>query len=248
SISTIASLSTAELRKISSQTNKAAPELKAAKGNAQLRLSKCIAAVKELNSAALEKILTQSAVEFGAQGLLQKIIAPLAQAIGELWRDGEITAAHEHFATAVIRAFLGHAVKSFAGTDGAPVVVAATPAGQLHELGAMLVGAAASNMGWNVTYLGASLPAAEIAGAAIVHHARAVALSIVYPEDDARLESELTLLRELLPADVPMLVGGRAMPAYQKLLEKIGALEIDDLNHLCATLEQLRRTGRKVNR
>ena len=66
----------------------------------------------------------------------------------------------------------------------APVLVVATPAGQVHELGALLVGATAANLGWQVTYLGASLPAAEIAGAAQQRRARAVALSLVYPEDD----------------------------------------------------------------
>ena len=82
------------------------------------------------------------------------------------------------------------------------MLVVATPAGQIHELGALLVGAAAANLGWHVTYLGASLPAAEIAGAARQNRARAVALSLVYPEDDPRLEGELTRLRESLPPEV----------------------------------------------
>ena len=63
-------------------------------------------------------------------------------------------------------------------------------------------GPTAANLGWQVTYLGASLPAAEIAGAAQQRRARAVALSLVYPEDDPRLAGELTRLRESLPAEV----------------------------------------------
>src|SRR3954453_16918076 len=86
-------------------------------------------------------------------------------------------------------------------------LVVATPNGQLHELGALLASAAASNLGWLVTYLGASLPAAEIAGAARQNQARAVALSLVYPEDDQKLEGELFRLRESLPAEVTLLVG-----------------------------------------
>ena len=58
-------------------------------------------------------------------------------------------------------------------------------------------GAAAANIGWHVTYLGASLPAAEIAGAAMQNRARAVALSLVYPQDDPRLEGELIRLRDM---------------------------------------------------
>ena len=178
--------------------------------------------------------------------MLQRVIAPLAQTIGQLWRDGVITAAHEHFASAVIRILLGHAAKPFAGSDSAPGIVVATPAGQIHELGALLVGAAAANLGWHVTYLGASLPAAEIAGAARQNHARAVALSLVYPEDDARLESELTRLRELLPADVVVLAGGRAMPAYREVLEAIGATQMHDLGHFCAALDDLRKPSKKT--
>lgn len=156
--------------------------------NSPALLEECLAAVRRLDSPALEAALKRGSVELGAQGLLQRLVAPLAEAIGDLWRNGTITAAHEHFASAVIRVFLGHAARSFSASEGAPVIVVGTPSGQLHELGALLAGATAANLGWSVTYVGASLPAAEIAGAARQNRARAVALSLVYPEDDARLE------------------------------------------------------------
>jgi methanogenic corrinoid protein MtbC1 len=220
----------------------------AAAPDAPAFLDECVAAVRSLDVRALEETLKRAATELGAQGLLQRVVAPFVHTLGDLWRDGTITAAHEHFASAVIRVFLGHAARPFAGTDGAPAIVIATPAGQIHELGALLVGAAAANLGWHVTYLGPSLPAAEIAGAARQNRARAVALSLVYPEDDARLESELTRLHELLPTDVAVLVGGRAMPAYRETLEKIDAIQIKDLAHLCSTLDELRKPAKKVKR
>ncbi len=123
-----------------------------------------------------------------------------------------------------------------------------TPSGQLHELGALLAGAAAANMGWRVIYIGASLPAAEIAGAVRQNRARGVALSLVYPEDDPRLESELARLREMLGPETALLVGGRATPAYRDVLEKLNAVQITDLDHLCATLDELRKPATKVNR
>ena len=249
SIGNVAKLPTDKLRKL-------AAESVAVNGRATLSLShteatpdfldESIAAVKALDSRALENALKRGATELGALGLLQGVIAPLAQTIGELWRDGSITAAHEHFASAVIRIFLGHAARPFGGMDNAPVLVVATPAGQIHELGALLVGAAAANIGWHVTYLGASLPAAEIAGAARQNRARAVALSLVYPEDDPRLEGELTRLRELLPPEVTLLTGGRAMPAYRDALDKIQTLQIKDLTHLCSTLDGLRKLVKKT--
>lgn len=246
SIGPVAGLPLAKLRALAAETQaspRRRPQESKAPGAVTL-FDECVAAVKHLDVGALEGALRRGAVELGGQGLLQRVIAPLAQTIGDLWRDGVITAAHEHFASAVIRIFLGHAAKPFAGSDESPVLVVATPTGQLHELGALLVGAAAANLGWHVTYLGASLPAAEIAGAVRQNRARAVALSVVYPEDDPRLDGELARLREMLPREVALLAGGRAAPAYRGSLEKAGALLMKDLSHLCATLDDLRRPAR----
>ena len=254
SIGHVAKLPTEKLRQLANEahdTNGQASRLRAAAPAVPASytfLDECIAAVKSLDAPALEETLKQAAKELGALGLLQSVVAPLAQAIGRLWRDGTITAAHEHFATAVIRVFLGNAAKPFAGTESSPVLVVTTPAGQIHELGALLVGATAANLGWQVTNLGASLPAAEIAGACRQKRARAVALSLVYPEDDPRLEGELIRLHESLPPEVIILVGGRAMPAYHDVLKKIGAIQVNDLSELSSALDNLRKPDKKVKR
>ena len=250
-IGLVAKLQTPALRKLAAEAfggNEQAQRARTTPAGGDPLLEACLTAVKQLDSRALEDALKRGELALGGQGLLQRVVAPLAQSIGDLWRDGTITAAHEHFASAVIRIFLGHAAKPFAGAENAPVLVVATPSGQLHELGALLVGAAAANLGWHVTYLGASLPAAEIAGAALQHRARAVALSLVYPEDDSRLDGELTRLRELLPPEVALLTGGRAMQAYRDALERIGALPVKDSPHLCSILDDLRKPSKKSKR
>ena len=126
-------------------------------------------------------------VALGNQGLLRLAIGPLAQEIGERWRTGELTAAHEHFFTASVKVFLGDLTRQFATPLNAPRIIVSTPTGQLHELGAVMAAATAANLGWRAIYLGPSLPAHEIAGAALRNEAAAVALSIVYPEDDPNL-------------------------------------------------------------
>jgi MerR family transcriptional regulator, light-induced transcriptional regulator len=199
-------------------------------------LEQSLDAIRALDAPALERILTDAEVALGGQGVLQRLVGPLAQAMGEAWRAGSITAAHEHFATAVIRTFLSRASRSFVGAENAPVLAVVTPAGQLHELGALLVAAAAANLGWRVIYLGAGLGAADIAGAARQHHARAVALSIVYPADDSSLPGELVRLRELLP-DTAII----AMTAYRDTLEQISALQSEDLANLGKILDGLRK-------
>jgi DNA-binding transcriptional MerR regulator/methylmalonyl-CoA mutase cobalamin-binding subunit len=243
-IGAVAQLPTGRLRQLAAErgTPDHGSRLKnARRPTAAVLTDKCLAAVQTLDARELERLLKRASISLGTQGVLQRVIAPLVQTIGDRWQDGSITAAHEHFATAVIRVFLGNATNAFAATEPAPILVVATPSGQLHELGALLAGAAAANLGWRVTYLGASLPAAEIAGAARSNRARAVALSVVYPEDDPRLESELIRLRDALPRDVAVLVGGRAAPAYRKALDRIGARQLDTLDDLCTVLSDLRK-------
>jgi MerR family transcriptional regulator, light-induced transcriptional regulator len=212
----------------------------AAEHGAEAHVRTAVVAVQRLDAPALGEVLKRAELELGAQGVLQRVIAPLAQQLGELWREGTITAAHEHFATAVLRVFLGRAARPFAVEPHGPLLIVVTPAGQLHELGALLAGATAANLGWRVVYLGASLAAADIAGAARQNQARAVALSIVYPEDDPLLKAELTRLRELLP-DTPILAGGRATSAYRRTLDEISALTPADLGELGTALDRIRQ-------
>ena len=244
SIGRVAQLPVAKLRQLAAQTpgTKGRPPIPAAAPAAGPSfLDDCLAAIQALDAPALDHVLKHGATALGTLGLLQRVVAPLAQTLGDRWRDGTFTAAHEHFATAALRAVLGTVAGPFGAVNHAPVLLVATPAGQVHELGALLAGAMAANLGWRVVYLGASLPAAEIAGAARQTQARAVALSLVYPEDDPRLEGELTRLHASLPAGVPLLAGGRALPAYRKVLVRLGAILTADLVELGAALDRLRK-------
>jgi len=250
SIGHVAKLPTQKLRQLAAESY---PQGRTARGSSEELptasfLGECIAAIKSLDATALDDTLQRAATALGALGLLKQVVAPLAETIGALWRAGTLTAAHEHFASAELRVFLGNAAKPFGATHNAQVLVVATPAGQVHELGALLVAAAAAHLGWRVTYLGASLPAAEIAGGARQQRARAVGLSLVYPEDDPQLESEMTQLRALLPPEITLLAGGRAMPAYRESLENIGAITIESLEHLGLTLDDLRKPAKKAKR
>jgi methylmalonyl-CoA mutase cobalamin-binding subunit len=188
----------------------------------------------------LEEGVNASLVRLGLQGVLQRVVGPFATQIGELWQEGELTAAHEHFASGAIKGFLTAASRPFAATETAPGLVVATPAGQLHELGAMIAACFATNLGWRVAYLGASLPAAEIAGAVRENRARALALSIVYPADDPALSQELVTLRRFIDSAVPILVGGRSARAYQEALLKIRGTLTMDLGEFGEVLQAIR--------
>jgi methanogenic corrinoid protein MtbC1 len=200
-----------------------------------------LAAVAGFDGSALEDALRRALLALGNQGLLRLAIGPLAHEIGERWRAGELTAAHEHFFTASVKVFLTDLTRQFSTPLTAPRIIVGTPAGQLHELGAIMAAATAANLGWRAIYLGPSLPAHEIASAALRNEAAAVALSIVYPEDDPNLARELTDLARLLPASTRIMAGGRAARAYFDTLVRIGALYADSIEEFADQLDALRR-------
>jgi methylmalonyl-CoA mutase cobalamin-binding subunit len=140
----------------------------------------------------------------------------------------------------MVRNTLEDLLRGIDAGDTAPGITVATPAGQVHEIGALLAALTAASEGWRVTYLGPNLPAEEIAGAAEQTRARAVALSIVYPSDDARLPSEIEKLNRYLPEAVALLVGGRSAESYRAALDASRAILISDLPSLRMQLERLR--------
>jgi DNA-binding transcriptional MerR regulator/methylmalonyl-CoA mutase cobalamin-binding subunit len=242
-IGQVAQLPTSQLRKLAAaRPEPFAPTVGTPVADAASFIEACLASVRTLDAGGLDESLKRAGARLGVQGMLARVVAPLTQVLGELWREGEITAAHEHFATNQVRAFLTGLAKPYGGGEGGPALVVATPAGQLHEMGALLAGALAANLGWRVTHLGASLPALEIAGAAREKGARAVALSLVYPEDDTALPRELKRLREALTPGTALLAGGRAAPAYRDTLESLGAVIVTDLANLGDALDGLRRS------
>ena len=207
-------------------------------------LERAMAAVKELDAASLEEQLVRASVALSQRALIEEVIQPLMEGIGRMWREGDLRVADEHMATAVVRSFVGNMRAAFQVSESAPHVVATTPAGQLHELGALLASIVARSEGWNSTFLGPNLPAEEIAGASAQTGAGAILLSIVYPGDDPRLGGELVKLRRLLGDEAALLAGGRAAPQYGPFLDQAGAVTLASLDDLRDSLEQLRRQNR----
>ena len=193
-------------------------------------LNECIEAVKNFDASALEKALIRASFEVTQPVLVRRIINPLLHKIGEFWQEGEIRIMHEHLATAVLMPFLANMRNAYRPAPNAPSMIVATPLGQSHEMGALVTALVAAAAGWKVSYLGSSLPAEEIAAAALNKAAKLVVLSIAYPGDDPLLPPELSRLRYLLSESTEIIVGGAAAENYRDILVKIEAQIISDLS------------------
>ncbi len=207
--------------------------------NPDLLLRECLAAVAELDRDRLERLLREGVVSLGRGRLRAEVLAPLMREIGERWQDGRLRIVHEHLASVVVRGVLADLPDHGALPPAAPRLLVTTPSGQLHEFGALLAAAAASDHGWEVAYLGPNLPAEEIVAAARRLQVSAVALSLVYPVDGPRVNQQLTELRRHLGPELPILVGGRAAGASRGVLLEIGAIVLDDPSELPEALDGL---------
>ena len=166
-------------------------------------------------------------------------ICPLLNEIGFLWEKGDLKVSSEHFASTIIANVLGALIET-PKTAGAPSVVVGTPLNQNHELMAMAISVLVSTAGFNVIYIGASVPAEEIISTAEKTNALAVVLSIIYPNDDYALIDELKKLDTYLE-NTDIYAGGSSAKEY---LDKLGSSKISYINDIEKFLKVLQSSRR----
>lgn len=244
-IGKLAGLGTAELKRLADDER--AEGILLGESDAMLECQADIAraavlAVQKYDAERLRALLHLARRRLGHRATLLHVITPLIDEVGCQWQVGQVRKGQEHLATAAIREFLFSPIPGNRSSEGAPELVVSTPGGEMHELGAMLAAASARGLGWRVTYLGPSLPPEEIAACAAARSARAVAVSVVYPEHALDIAEQLRELRRLLPANVALIVGGRAAPSYAAEMGDLQIAWVDGLNALDDVLVRLSRT------
>jgi methanogenic corrinoid protein MtbC1 len=203
---------------------------------AQAVLDDALALTLTLDAPALDGTLRRAAASLGVATFTEHVVAPMLRRVGHEWHAGRLTIAQEHLASAAVHDILVETMRSLARGNGAARVVVATPSGERHAIGAALAGAAAAADGWDVIYLGADLPAGEIAAAAATTGARLVALSVVYVADREGTLAELRTLRARLPAERTLLVGGAGASELRAELSAAGIRVAESLDELRGAL------------
>ena len=164
-------------------------------------------AVRGFDAAHAQELLDRASLLFSARTLVLDVLGPLLTRIGDEWAEGGLCSASEHVATALVRDHASQLLRKLPPEPGAELIVVSTPAGELHELGAMLAATTAKINGFSVLYLGPDLPAAQIALAARGSGASLVALSVLALEVERAVEEIDRLLSEL-PRRIELVVGG----------------------------------------
>lgn len=198
----------------------------------------CRAAIDRLDAVALESCLKRAALRFSVPVLLESLLTPLLRDIGDRWEAGSLQPVHEHLASVEVHRLLSWLVQSARIEGEAPHLVVTTPAGQLMELGALMVAVMAAYEGWKVSWLGPDLPSADIIAAVDRLRPDALAVSLIHQTRDPEVHRELERIARGVGRRTHLLVGGRAARANALMLERLGAEVFDDLSAFRSWLQQ----------
>lgn len=200
-------------------------------------LRACLRAVRSQDGEAVYRLLQREAFRRATLGFLEEIATPLMRRVGDEWAVGHLSEAQERLASGALRRVLG-VVLQYLRIDerdrdpAAPPparVMTTTLAGERHELGALMAAAVAADLGCDVTYPGADLPAPALAAAARRARVDILALSLLDGSAPRLAQRELSALRDLLPARTRILVGGASAALLDDVLEPLGAERVDSL-------------------
>lgn len=177
-------------------------------------VEQCKQALRDLDSRLLEEIIIRAEINMGSMKVIDLLIVPLMNEIGEGWYKGEWRILHEHIISAVIRTYLGNKLSSYESSETSLTAIVSTPIGQKHDLGASAIALAAASAGFRVLFLGAQTPAEEIVRTAEESNAKLVLFSIVFPGSVSTVKNEIKILKKFLPENCSLLIGGTSAKKF----------------------------------
>ena len=148
-----------------------------------------------------------------AEDILNAIMLPAMKEVGRLFNDGTMqlpfvlkSAEVMKRAVDMIKPFM----KKSAAGDVAPLVVLATVAGDVHDIGKNLVGIILSNNGFDTVDLGIKVPVEQMMEAVKKHNAAALGMSGLLVKSTAVMAENMKIL-EHAGFKTPVLLGGAAL-------------------------------------
>jgi len=153
-----------------------------------------------------DEILGLAIAGFSPRDSVQKVIAPALVEAGTRWHASRLSVAQEHLLTASVERLVNTTMHTFQKVARGPGIVFATLTGERHDIGSRLAAFLAASQGLRCIYLGAELPAHELAEAAKRSKAAAIALSVT--TDIPLLKTQIQQLCRNLPRSVELWIGG----------------------------------------
>ena len=152
-----------------------------------------------------------------------EVLTEAQRMVGELWHQGDLSVAQEHFVTATVRdimAIVAHEA-DHAGPRGRSALVALAP-GNAHEIASRALADLLEIDGWKAVYLGGNMPSSDLAIALDHFEADLLCLSIALSTQLREARSSIRAARAAKPG-LRILVGGAVLLHAPGIWKKIDA-------------------------
>ncbi len=154
-----------------------------------------------------------------------QILQPVMYEIGVLWERGEISVAVEHLASAIVGRVMAalnprrYEASCFKGK----LIITASP-NEFHEIGAWMLSDVLELDGWEVRYLGADMPAADLIDMATAYQPDVLGISVTMPFNVDKVGDLIAKFRDdPKTAFLKVIVGGRVFNDIPELWRLVGA-------------------------
>ncbi len=108
--------------------------------------------------AVLDRLAASSTIE----DVVTDFVSPIMREVGERWSRGQLTVAEEHAASALVSSWLGAQLRALPPPLRGGLVATATPEGERHELGLLMLSLFVRRQGTRVLHLGSDVPTEDL--------------------------------------------------------------------------------------
>jgi len=203
-----------------------------------------VAAIESFDYATANFQLGRLAALLPVDRLVSEVVFPLMKLVGERWHGGTLSIAQEHMTSSILRNLLGGLVRLNTSSNQSQRILFATPSGELHEFGILASAMLAVAEGFEVLYLGSSLPALEIVSTAKRTAPRAVVIGIKASEPTLATIEELRILAAKLPKTTELWLGGSNVKRTLASIGNSRSFALEDFSELGDHLARLKREVR----
>ncbi len=195
------------------QLNQRVLELSETRNDAAIHIDQLVVAMIDMVEEAFEKILNTLILRYGFEDAITTVVYPFLEKIGILWQTHNISPAHEHFISNLIRQ------KLIVAIDGLPIppkdsekVVLYLPEGELHEIGLLFFHYLIRKASFRTYYLGQSVPHADLLSVFKAHQPHYMVSSIT-TSTTTSVEEYLEMLGRDFPK-TPILISGQQVQKF----------------------------------
>ena len=204
-------------------------------------LRELLSALDPFDRITFEKRLNGAVAVVPFEEALHGILLPLQEQVGQLWHDGHVNIAIEHYVTKQIQQKIFAAMNQLPVAEFGAKVVVACPPGEEHDIAALAVAYRCRLRGCRVYYLGANVPILSLSKLCreVAPDLTILSITIALPDP---LATDLihALIQDVAPAS-KVLAGGRGALAMRQHFVESRIELLETFSELDEMLERFTR-------